>query len=204
MEKNNIFKTGKALLFITSGLLFTDACFGGRHSIFSPDEDEKLTDVMTSISPKSHPGLFHQSGKHKGKPYWEAVAKLFPGRTAKQCRERWILALAPTINKDPWESAEDDLLTRGVETHGEGNWSDIAKGIPGRTDQQCRYRYMQYLKNRDPELPTQPRMNLPPPFVLLVRQTPPPPILSINPPLLSIQPAQQILHFPAKITDLLN
>jgi hypothetical protein len=176
MDKNNIFKTGKALLFITSGLLLSDACFAAAPARpraacvkWTPDEDDLLIKLVAT----------HGVGK------WVTIAKGIPGTTRKQCRQRYMEQLAPWINKDPWTPEEDNQLTRLVTAHGKGNWTAIAKGLPGRTGSQCQ-NHWRYLKDRAPQ-PQAPADQA-----------------QANPPLLSIQPAQQILHFPARIIDLLN
>ena len=64
---------------------------------------------------------------------WELVAQECPGRTGKQCRERWHNHLDHDIRKDAWTLEEDRML---LELHSKfGNkWADIAKYLPGRTD----------------------------------------------------------------------
>lgn len=37
-----------------------------------------------------------------GAKKWSHIAKSLPGRTGKQCRERWINQLDPDISKAPW------------------------------------------------------------------------------------------------------
>ena len=73
--------------------------------------------------------LVHEHGTRA----WTTVAQALPGRTGKQCRERWHNHLDHDIRKDAWSNEEDCCL---IQLHGEyGNkWADIAKYLPGRTD----------------------------------------------------------------------
>ena len=74
----------------------------------------------------------HLVGVH-GTRSWTLVAQHLPGRTGKQCRERWHNHLDHDIRKDAWTLEEDRML---LELHSKfGNkWADIAKYLPGRTD----------------------------------------------------------------------
>jgi hypothetical protein len=38
---------------------------------------------------------------------WNKISELLPGRTAKQCRDRFASVLDPSINKDDWTVEED-------------------------------------------------------------------------------------------------
>jgi len=55
------------------------------------------------------------------------------GRTAKQCRGRYMHHLKPGLKRGPWTWEEEEAL---VAAHAEmGNsWSKIARGLPGRTE----------------------------------------------------------------------
>ena len=73
--------------------------------------------------------LVHMHGTRS----WTLVAQHLPGRTGKQCRERWHNHLDHDIRKDAWSIQEDRML---LELHRKfGNrWADIAKYLHGRTD----------------------------------------------------------------------
>jgi hypothetical protein len=53
-------------------------------------------------------GLVHSMG---GKA-WEEIASAMPGRSARQCRDRFQNYLADDINRRPWTPCEDALLSR--------------------------------------------------------------------------------------------
>jgi hypothetical protein len=48
---------------------------------------------------------------------WHDIAAQVPGRSNKDCRKRWVYALAPNITKGSWEPDEDDRLRAGVRLH---------------------------------------------------------------------------------------
>jgi myb proto-oncogene protein len=65
------------------------------------------------------------------KKKWSAIAKHLPGRTGKQCRERWHNHLNPAINKDAWSLEEELSLIRAHQIYG-NKWAELAKFLPGR------------------------------------------------------------------------
>lgn len=84
----------------------------------------------------------------RSQPYmWDEIAILVPGRTSKQCRERWLFRLCPDVNKAPFERCEDELIV--IERAKIGNhWTAIAAKLPGRTSCAIKNRWYTVLRNR--------------------------------------------------------
>ena len=78
--------------------------------------------------------------KRLGGMNWRQLAKLVPGRSTKQCRERWQNFLDPALNKSKWTPSEDvGLLLLHAEI---GNkWAELAQCFPGRTKLNVRDRW---------------------------------------------------------------
>ncbi|KAJ1653160.1 hypothetical protein IWQ61_006664, partial [Dispira simplex] len=75
---------------------------------------------------------------------WPLIAKAVPGRGNKSCRKRWFHTLDPDLRRGPWTPEEDIQLRRAVEQYGQ-QWSQVARTIPGRRDDQCAKRWREAL-----------------------------------------------------------
>lgn len=75
-----------------------------------------------------------------GKIRWCDVAQHLPGRIGKQCRERWCNHLDSRIRKGQWTPEEDDVVFRWQQKLG-NKWSEIAKLLPGRTENAVKNRF---------------------------------------------------------------
>jgi hypothetical protein len=115
-----------------------DNLTAGCTGTWEEDEDSKLKDAVQS---------------HGGKN-WFAIAALVPGRTQKQCNNRWRDALNPSIGrasgrKGKWTAVEDSKLKDVVLIHGSKKWDPVAGLVPGRTKSQCWHRWHDIL---DPDI----------------------------------------------------
>ena len=94
-----------------------------RRSPWSTKEDKAIIDLVSK----------HGTGN------WTVIANEmsniynFKNRSGKQCRERWHNHLDPKVNKDSWKESEENILFSKHMEYG-NKWSDIAKFLPGRTD----------------------------------------------------------------------
>ena len=61
---------------------------------WSAEEDEKLIAWVKAEGPNK----------------WAQAAALIPGRSGKQCRERWFNNLNPNVKKGNWSKEEDELI----------------------------------------------------------------------------------------------
>ena len=93
-------------------------------SWWSPEEDEELRRLV----------------EVHGAQHWSTIASQLPGRIGKQCRERWANHLCPGVRKAEWTEEEDRLIFEGVSELGH-KWSEIAKRVPGRTDNAIKNRF---------------------------------------------------------------
>ena len=110
---------------------------------WAPEEDEQL---MSAI-------------KIYGTQNWQSVAQTIDGRTGQQCLHRFEKAINPMIKRGRWDPCEDELLKQaikpflGTDSSMKINWSTVKQSVPGRTDVQCRERWVNIL---DPSLSASP------------------------------------------------
>ncbi|WIA35487.1 hypothetical protein OEZ86_003918 [Tetradesmus obliquus] len=92
------------------------------------DIDESCSSADHSFSSRHR--VVEQHGNTRR---WSEIAKHIPGRTGKQCRERFVNHQDPDTRKGSWDVAEELLLCKWHSILG-SHWARITRKLEGRTE----------------------------------------------------------------------
>ncbi|XP_024618168.1 snRNA-activating protein complex subunit 4 isoform X1 [Neophocaena asiaeorientalis asiaeorientalis] len=99
---------------------------------WTEEEDRVLSQLVQEMRVGSHI------------PY-RRIVYYMEGRDSMQLIYRWTKSLDPSLKKGLWAPEEDAKLLRAVAKYGEQGWFKIREEVPGRSDAQCRDRYLRRL-----------------------------------------------------------
>ena len=109
---------------------------GTRRQRFSPAEDQLIKKLAegTSLS-------------------WDEIAKRIPGRTGRQCKDRYNTYLNKAVVHKDWTSEEDNIIIQKYKELGP-RWTAISYYLDGRNGNNVKNRWYKYILKRECNITT--------------------------------------------------
>uniref|UniRef100_A0A7S2SQ52 Uncharacterized protein n=1 Tax=Mucochytrium quahogii TaxID=96639 RepID=A0A7S2SQ52_9STRA len=92
-------------------------------------EDEALVNAVKTVGRK-----------------WKQISNSIPGRTGKQCRDRYTSRLDPNLVTGKWTQEEENVALHWYKVHG-NRWAAIQKELPHRSWYTIKWKIESILKN---------------------------------------------------------
>ncbi|CAM9732690.1 unnamed protein product, partial [Ectocarpus sp. 8 AP-2014] len=113
---------------------------GGRSTRHASSQDSKPVSMQQRNSGRFSSvedielrrAVAHYTGELKGQ-VWKKIALSLPGRSAKQCRDRWFNYLDTNLKTTPWSTQDFRLLHLAQAALGKNQWAKIKRILPQRS-----------------------------------------------------------------------
>ena len=125
-------------------------------SKFTPEEDAQLKELVD---------LYGDD--------WNLIANKMVSRNPRQCRDRYMNYLSPTVNSSPW-TPEDDIKLQQLHLEYGPKWVKISRHFQNRTDTNIKNRWMVLQRQQRSRKETEQRVPFQPPQVVQIPQAPEP------------------------------
>ena len=88
-----------------------------------------------------------------GELSWDDIAKHLPGRTGRQCRDRYNNYLNKLVIHKEWTEEEDEIIKQKYQELGP-RWAAISNYLEGRSGNNVKNRWYKYILKRDGNITT--------------------------------------------------
>ena len=109
---------------------------------FSSEEDKRLKELVELHGAKN----------------WDKIAELMPGRTGRQCRDRYRNYLIPGFFNGQWSQEEDNLLREKFKEFGP-QWAKMTPFFHGRSANSLKNRWNYFVCRTNPIIEKQKKVN---------------------------------------------
>ena len=84
---------------------------------------------------------------------WDEIAKYLPGRTGRQCRDRYNNYLSKTVIQKNWTKEEDQIIIEKYRQYGP-RWTVISNFLDARSGNNVKNRWYKYILKRQSDITT--------------------------------------------------
>lgn len=131
------------LPFFASNLYMISLMSIGQYPFFQQNTQNmtpKQRRKFTPLEDETLKKLVYEHGSYN----WARIAELMPGRSPKQCRDRYCNYISAPHSNYPWTPAEDEMLLSLLPLLGP-KWVEISRHIPGRSGNNTKNRWYKHL-----------------------------------------------------------